>query len=517
MWPLSYKKISHIIGAEFSLNHHNKNLNIYGIFSDSRKMSKIVTNYLDSNHLSPDPFLFVAIKGEIFDGHTYLNECFEQGLRCALVDKHSPYLKNLKSEYLDRCFRVENVVTALRKLAKEFRKTFTFPVIAIGGSNGKTTTKEILSSFLTYSDQKITKTQKSENGFLGVAFTLLQESHQQEDPPSALVLEIGIDEVGAMQQHLDIAKPDVALLTALGPEHLTGLKTWQIAVSEELILFSSPSCENIWQLCDEKLREHFLEQSKNSDFLRKISQDTVVTEKSSQHYFNKNILSNLNVIYWELTSISVNDSTIHIQNNEKTLFQGSIPLIGKHNVQNFVLAFASALHLGQTPENILTGFQNYQSPAQRFNFVSLPHNTIMIDDTYNSSPGSMAAALEILQLDEWKTKPKILILGDMLELEDESKFWHENLFKQLEELEDAHLCLFGSAMYNCYRLLKNNRQRTIKLQETRKILDWSDSHHEPTIFLEKLKPHLKGSIILIKGSRGMRLERFVQGVENFFS
>ncbi len=536
MWPLSYKEILEHLNLTFTIQPDrilggvNEEM-IHGICTDSRKLKNYRAVFTASN--SNIPLLFVAIKGEKFDGHKYLLDMFKNGLALALVDKKSEHVSTLPAEYLSCCIQVDCVQTALRTFAANFRKSFNFPVIAIGGSNGKTTTKEVLYSMLSFQNRKITKTQKSENGFLGVAFTILQDAHNKNTQTDALVLEIGIDEIGAMQKHIDIARPDVALLTALGPEHLSGLKNWETAVAEELILFSAPKVKRVWQLCDPKLREHFLMHSENLSFIKTLKNDMIVLEvikeKTSTEYsenlqIQKRIKEHsLNSVYWQIETISYDSAHITITNcSDSTTFASSpfkskIPLSGKHNIQNFALAFGAALVLDISVENITKGFEKYAPPPQRSKISHLPFDTILFDDTYNASPMSMNAALNFLKHSDWREKRKILVLGDMLELEDESKFWHENLAFQLADLQNADLCLFGSAMYNCYGRLKETRKIVPVSDAKDLLLEWSSDTVDPSVFLEKLGPFLKGAIILVKGSRGLKLERFVQSVENFFS
>lgn len=527
MWPLSGKQIFEMIYDIPCDKPALHTIRIDGIIADSRQIVKHTCS--DSDHSDYKiPFLFVAIQGEKFDGHAYLKNCFEQGVALALVNKHSSYLKELNAEERERCLAVDDVIASVRQLAKKFRSTFTFPVIGIGGSNGKTTTKELLFSFLSYENRKITKTQKSENGFLGIAFTILQKDHCVSNPPHALVLEIGIDDIGAMEKHVQVAKPDVVLLTALGPEHLTGLKTWETAAQEECILFRTPHCLRVWQFNDPKIYEYFLNVTQDSVSVDTIKNDYFVFDVSKNNFNEifsnfKKMLGSKNrdpnhTLFWCVEEITPQNLTIKIANDKNfhnILISKKIPLSGKHNAANFALAVGAACAIGLTSKNILDGFQSFIPPPQRSNLLSLPYDTLLFDDTYNASPASVLAALDVLMLSSWNKRKKIIILGDMLELGDESQFWHESLFPHLQSLHNAHLCLFGSAMYNCYRLFKEMDADFCQKQQLN--VDWLAAAQNPAKFFERLTDSLKGSIILVKGSRGMQLERFVRCVEKFFS
>lgn len=492
MWPLSAAQIYKILTDTDCPNKQFESIKIQGVATDSRKIN---------------PFdLFIAIKGDKLDGHSYLKECFEKNVPLALAQKQSVFLNDLSEEQKSKCILVEDVTASFRKLAKYFRSQFPFPVIAIGGSNGKTTTKEILYSMLLGDHHFVTKTEKSENGFLGMAVTLTQKGHNISNPPSALVLEIGIDDIGAMSQHAELAQADIALLTALGPEHLEGLKTWEIAAKEELILFSLKKTKRIWQLCDEKISEHFFELLKKDP--ESLKNDIVVIPSD---FTKKSALLNVNfqTLTWKVIASTPQETTIEIENQTYT-----IPLPGNHNAANFALAFAAAIANQQTIDGIRKGFKKFHPPAMRSKITTFPNGTILYDDSYNASPMSMTSALVSLENKDWKDQSKIVVLGDMLDLGTESKHWHMELTHILKKLKHTHLCLYGPAMYDCYKLLKENEDRLLTENQTRVF--WRDAFEHPGLFFDQLPADLSNYIILVKGSRGMQLERFILAAEEKF-
>jgi UDP-N-acetylmuramoyl-tripeptide--D-alanyl-D-alanine ligase len=526
MWPLSAAQIYKILTDTDCPNKQFESIKIEGVATDSRKINP-------SN-------MFIAIKGDKLDGHSYLKECLEKNIPLALAQKQSVFLNDLSEEQKSKCILVEDVTASFRKLAKYFRSQFSFPVIAIGGSNGKTTTKEILYSMLLGDHNKVTKTEKSENGFLGMAVTLTQKAHNTSNPPNALVLEIGIDDIGAMSQHTELAQADIALLTALGPEHLEGLKTWEIAAKEELILFSLKKTKRIWQLCDEKISEHFFALLKTDpESLKKdvivIQMDPAVkprddtdaelSSRSAELSSRSAELSSRGaelssrgltagssvekIITWKIIASTPQETTIEIENQIYT-----IPLPGNHNAANFALAFATAIANKQTLDDIRKGFEKFRPPAMRSKITTFPNGTILYDDSYNASPMSMTSALVSLENKDWKARPKIVVLGDMLDLGTESKHWHVELTHALKKLKHTHLCLYGPAMYDCYKLLKENEDRL--LTENQTCVFWRDAFEHPGLFFDQLPADLSNYIILVKGSRGMQLERFVLAAEEKF-
>jgi len=495
MWPQSAKQIFEILTETQCVHSAFESIKIQGVATDSRTAQ-------------PNE-MFVAIKGEKFDGHDYLKDCFEKNkIAIALVCQTSKQFQTLDAEHKKRCIAVADVTLAFRKLAHFFRSQFSFPVLAIGGSNGKTTTKEMLYSMLIGHDKNVTKTEKSENGFLGMAVTLTQKKHNQSNPPHALVLEIGIDDIGAMAQHVALAQPEIALLTALGPEHLEGLKTWEIAAAEELILFSYPTTTRVWQLSDEKILLHFLRTAHDDpDSLKK---DFAVVPKDL--YEKKTALQDLkktnavkHICIWEIQNATAQETKIQI---DKETYH--IPLPGEHNACNFALAFATALANKESKESIQAGFSKFIPPDMRSNIVTLKNQTVLYNDAYNASPMSVKSALTALENKDWRHRPKIVVLGDMLDLGEESKHWHTELFYTLKNLKHTHLCLYGQAMYDCYKLLKENEDR---LNENQTRVFWLSAAEHPELFFQQLPTDFSPFVILVKGSRGMKLERFIHVVQ----
>jgi UDP-N-acetylmuramoyl-tripeptide--D-alanyl-D-alanine ligase len=512
MWPLTGKEIYESITKVTKSGNSFDDFIIEGVCIDSRK-------------IKPYHF-FIAIEGDRFDGHVYLAECFEKGVHMALVNKDSPHLNQLSKHDREKCIEVDNVLDKFREFAKFMRQRFSFPVFGIAGSNGKTTTKEMLASLLSGGNFKVTKTEKSENGFLGMALTLCQEAHHVKSPPNALVLEIGIDDIGAMEQHVSLGMPHISLITALGPEHLEHLINWETAAAEELILFRNPNTKRIWQFSDKKVfqafQEYIKDQELNSLNPIRTNNDYVVIEKNEFEKLlihKEKILKNIShIIVWQPIQYSSFDSDLKFEiypngENQKSLenMVFKVPMPGAHNAANFALAFASATMQKRTPQEISLGWENFAPPPMRSRITSLKNGAVLFDDSYNSSPMSLEAALHSLDNKEWNRKIKFIVLGDMLDLGSESKYWHEKIFYSLKNLQNAYLCLYGSAMYDCYKLLKETEDMLILHNKTR--LFWLAANEEPSQFLDSIDVNMSDFVILVKGSRGMKLDRLVKSIE----
>lgn len=501
MWPLTGQEIYRIITGQSDASPAFAQQNFHGASTDSRKIK--------------ENEIFVAIQGEKLDGHDFLREVLAKGIKLILVQKDKPQIKALSTQEKSHLLAVDDVLKAFRQLAKQMRNTFHFPVIGVGGSNGKTTSKEMLFAMLQGSQRKITKTEKSENGFLGMAITLTQNAHSKAEPPFALVLEIGIDTMGAMTQHLDLGSPDIALLTALGPEHLSGLKNWDTAAKEELILFSGKKTKRCWQLADEKIREAFYQTLKEAP--ETLQHDCVVMEASMYPEYlrhKRNLPTSCREMVWsvEKETPTTSDVSISETHNMEKRHLAHVPLPGKHNAANFALAWAAATLTGLSAEQIKSGFAHFVPPPMRSAVRTLPNETVLYDDAYNASPMSIKAALNSLAAPQWQNRKKIIVLGDMLDLGTESKFWHEDLSQCLSQVQNAYLCLYGSSMYDCYKLLHEKEDTLLKQNQAR--LFWLNTTEDPSLFLSYIGSSLPHAVVLVKGSRGMRLERLTKAIED---
>lgn len=499
MWPKSLAELAVRLGAKTPASLA-PTLLVEALETDSRKIGPAE--------------LFVAIRGETHDGHSFVATAFEKGARAAVVERS---WWDTHPEFQGRCFAVDNTTEALRSLAQSFRQDFRFPLIAVGGSNGKTTTKEMLSCLLGALNAPVTRTHKSENGFLGLAITLTQRAHNVRNATAAIVAEIGIDASGAMIEHVAIAKPDVALLTALGPEHLAGLGTWDNAVEEELVLFrkAPPSCRRVWQCAEPRL----------VDVIHEVrAGDVLVAEQEfpwDQHPTVKSLRETRRISFlrYNLTSQKATSSQMEVQ-WEPSVGHGEaqawssifeIPLPGIHNAQNFALALATAALHCSDKNQLAHAWKKFVPPEMRSRVVQLARGTTLYDDCYNASPASMAAAFDALLSEEWKSKHKVLVLGDMLDLGEESKSWHLQLVENLLKFENSDLCLFGTAMYDVFNEIRNKHSDVLRRANI--VLRHAGPEKSPATFLEDVSERLAGSVVLVKGSRGMDLGRFVKSCE----
>lgn len=382
--------------------------------------------------------IFIAYEDGDYDGHREVERVIDAGGWAVVSDRPGP-----------RRFLVEDTLVAARKLAAFFRKRFSFPVIAVGGSNGKTTTKELIAAAL---GPRAAKTSETMNGWTGIPYTILDRRHRREDPPSALVLEIGIDAVGAMKEHARLVDPDVSVLTMIGPEHLAGLGDVETVAREEKELFTDRA-RRVVNMADARLASAARDGDVRVEGWKRIDVGP----------------------YW--TGIDYGG-------------EFEVPLAGAHNASNLALAIAVARALGRRDEEIRDGLASFEAPSMRCQIHRLATDTILIDDAYNASPPSMAAAFSLLE--EWPNRPRVLVLGDMLDLGAASEAAHLALVPALEKMKGARIYLRGDAMKVVHDALPESM-----------LLARDDSR-----FLDDIR----GAVVLVKGSRGMHLEHVVRSI-----
>jgi UDP-N-acetylmuramoyl-tripeptide--D-alanyl-D-alanine ligase len=410
--------------------------------------------------------LFVALVGENADGHDYIAKARAAGASAVVHSKDFTPPPDVAS------FPVEDTLAAWRALAKAWRREFHIPVAAIAGSAGKTTSKELVAALFRGRWGNVLNTEGSQNGFQGVPTTLLRLSAGHE----AAVIEVGIDEPGAMIQHLDLVKPDCGLLTSIGPEHLEKLIDLDTVESEEGLLFRA------------------LEENKG---LAAVNlDDERIRNQSSQ-------LHEANTIAYSLRKKA--DIRGHLQVSGESLFldveglreksvRFPVPLEGAHNALNLLGAIALAHGLGLSPEEMLQGLNTFTPPPGRSE-VHHWQGCKVFADTYNANPTSVEAALETLfsgapQGQTW------VCLGDMLEMGNLEEELHRGLADPILKHGVKHVLLFGPRMKY---LLDELRARGFE-----GTLEHFDSHEAVAARLRaSAKP---GDTILLKGSRGMRME-----------
>lgn len=405
---------------------------------------------IDTRKIEPNS-LFVAIKGEHFDANTFAKEALDKGASYVIIDNEVFYIDQ-------RTILVKDSLIALQELAKFHREFLKLPIIALTGSNGKTTTKELI--HLVLSKKYRTKaTIGNLNNHIGVPLTLLSFSSDTE---------IGIVEMGANHKKeieflCELAKPDYGYITNFGKAHLEGFGNVEGVIEAKSEMY------------------HYLSENDKLAFINledRIQVEKAKTLKSYSFGVNK---ENADV---NITSVKANPF-VEISYSNLTI---STHLIGLYNANNINAAITIGKYFGIEDAAIKAALESYIPENNRSQLIFKGTNQIILD-AYNANPSSMIVALEnFLQLEN---PNKIMILGDMFELGQESHQEHKAIVTLLLN-EEKVICYFIGAAFYANRIDKNN----FYFYETFEAF----SNH-----LQKTK--IENSSVLIKGSRGMALER----------
>lgn len=428
--------------------------------------------------------LFIALKGELHDGHEFIQDALARGARGILCRRGFPISGIDKNHCV---FPVEDTLAAYRRLAAGWRREFSIPVIAVAGSVGKTTTKELLASILTGKWPHILKTQGSQNGFVGIPLTLLELRSEH----GAAVIEVGIDETNAMQQHMAIVAATGAVLTAIGPEHLEKLRDIPTVAREEGIALSSVAHTGglvAINLDDPWIRPHY-------QILR-------VGRKIA--YSLTGLGNDTDTLRAELTA---DGRSLRVYGRGVQDETFALPLPGRHNASNLLGAIAVAVGLGLTPQEIRKGLSAFKGADGRSELRELPGPTPVVCDYYNANPSSMEAGLDLLALVSKSAtgggRQRWACLADMLELGRDEERFHRELANKIIQLQLENVLLYGPRMQALHAELqaKGFRGKARHFENQAGLAD---------ALVHEARP---GDAILIKGSRGMKMEEVWKRLE----
>ena len=425
-------------------------MNIEAIHNLFLKCSSIS---IDTRKITPNS-LFVAIKGDRFDANTFSKEALEKKASYVVIDNSNFYID-------ERTILVQDSLTTLQELAKFHRNYLKLPIIALTGSNGKTTTKELINCVL--SKKYNTKaTVGNLNNHIGVPLTLLSFDSKTE---------IGIVEMGANHQKeiaflCEIAQPDFGYITNFGKAHLEGFGGIEGVIKGKSEMYS------------------YLLQHNKTVFINlddSIQVDKTKNFKTFSFGFNK---AEADVTILDIKAnpfVAVTFSNINIQTH----------LIGLYNANNINAAITIGKYFNVPENDIKSALESYVPENNRSQLIYKNTNEIILD-AYNANPSSMAFAIaNFIQLNK---ENKVVILGDMFELGTESSLEHKVVVNSLLN-EDETTCYFIGKDFYHNKIEKNNLY----------FYDTFDS------FSNDFKHNnLQDSIILIKGSRGMALERVLE-------
>ena len=457
MSKFTFNEIISATNAEIVISG-DKNFTFTDIVTDSRKII--------------DGSLFIAFKGENFDGENFAIDAIEKGAAGVIVSRDCPAEKLPSTGIV---LKVDNTLTAYQKIARDWRMKFNFPIVAITGSNGKTTTKDLTAAVLS-SLGEVQKTTGNFNNEIGVPLTLLglNETHK------SAVVEIGMRGLHQIEELAKIVKPNIGIVTNVGETHI------------ELL----GSIDNI-----AKAKRELVEAIDSGGVVILNADDTNVIGMKSH------VNSGVKIMTFGIDHeadikaeniINNSASTVFNVKYKNNLHEFEIPMLGRHNVLNALAAIAVGVSVGLKADEIRKGFSKLSKTKMRFEIVE-KNGLHIINDAYNASPASMRAAIQTTA--EMSTGRKIAVLGDMLELGDISEKAHREVGTELVKYKFDILITFGKLgkfIANGAKDAGLNRVYT------------TDTHEEAANCL--LKVLQEGDTILVKGSRGMKMEKIIEQI-----
>jgi UDP-N-acetylmuramoyl-tripeptide--D-alanyl-D-alanine ligase len=423
---------------------------------------------IDSRNVKKNS-IFVAITGEKFDGHKFAVSAINNGAESIVINRNQ--LKNFLSIDVP-IITVKDTTEALSFLANVWRRKLSTQVISITGSSGKTSVKEMLSKLLA-EKYSVCKTEANNNNHIGVPLTILSAKKNDE----ILLLEHGTNHFGEIGYTTKIAEPNFALITNIGNSHLEYLKTKSGVFKEKKSLFDITS-NNHGQLfinSDDKILSRQIGKYPNAITFG-FNQTSDVCGK---------ILSYDKYGY----------PKVQIKSNSKSI-ETIIPLLGESSAKNFLAAVAIGINLSLSKKNILDAVKKFKPYDKRLNVTRYKNHTI-VDDSYNSNPDSLKSSIEaVIHITEGEKR--ILILGDMFELGAKSIELHEGISRIISKKN----------IDTVYTIGENIKRLNTKLEKKNVSNRHFGTRKNLAVFLQKLD--LQNSVVLIKGSRGMKMEEFVK-------
>ena len=427
----------------------------------------------DSRNIE-DKSIFIALKGDNFNGNEFVLDAINKGALLCIVDEVLFDVNKTKSCSI---IMVKDTREALKKLAKYYRERLDIKIVGITGSTGKTTTKDLLAAFLGYK-YKVFKTKGNFNNEIGLPLMIFQLDESYD----IAVLEMGMNNLNEIHNLANIARPDIALITNIGISHIENLKTRENILKAKMEITDYFSTENTLIINCE------------NDLLKNINTENYMVVKAGMEekhydYFAENI------------SLEEEGSTFQIYN--KNTLEGVLvlPIPGRHNIENALIAFACARILGASFNEIELGLKNLTYTSMRLEINKGSKFTI-INDAYNASPDSMRAALDVqCNIDG---KRKVAILGTMKELGEASYCAHKSVGQYAKEKGIDILIAVGEYKEAFLDGFKDN-SKCILVETTEKVAG---------IIEELIRDE---DIILVKASRSMKFENIITKLQHLNS
>jgi UDP-N-acetylmuramoyl-tripeptide--D-alanyl-D-alanine ligase len=466
MIQMSLDELAAVVQGDLHSGPFAEDRLVEGISIDSRRIKK-------GN-------LFVAIPGDRFDGHQFVREATKKGAKAALVARDRKRIIDQEAFKKMAVILVEDTKRALRDVAAWYRQKFDIPTIAVTGTNGKTTTKDMIAEVLS-SRLKVLKSPRSFNNLIGVPLSLFQLNSRHQ----ALVIELGMSSPGEIGTLTRISNPSLGVITNVGPAHLESMESVEKIARAKFELPDNMSSPKTLIL--------------NAD-------DPILAKRAIQKKRDEKVIS-----FGVENKADFNADRIELNGNGYISFRVNreliinLRLLGIHNVYNALAAFAVGTLLKLDPEEIKRKLERYLPSDLRMELVRI-RGIRVINDSYNANPVSVQKALETLK--EIKTRGRrIAVLGDMLELGEKAKDFHLKIGRKVAQSGLDLLVVVGELA----RFIAEGAREAH--MSSRDILTFESNQQAGIFLLENLK---EGDLLLVKGSRRMKTEEVVLTLKTLY-
>ena len=411
--------------------------------------------------------IFFALKGDTFNGNHFALKALEKGCAAVVVDE--------KIQSSDpRIFETSDVLLTLQTLSLIHRQQFSLPVIGITGSNGKTTTKELIHSVLSSTFQTLA-TKGNLNNHIGVPVTLLGLKPIHD----IAIIEMGANHVGEIGELSSLALPGYGIITNIGKAHLEGFGSLENIVKTKTELYKSVKSRNGTLFVN----------GDNALLLNHAAEtDKILYGKDKQNHCTGEIIK-------ESPFLTISFLVNHSFGKASKGISGRInsQMVGAYNFENIMAAITIGLFFGVSPKSVTHAIEAYAPANSRSQLINNGRNVILLD-AYNANPTSMAAAIENFSV--FGKSPKAVILGDMLEMGDVSLQEHQQILKVIEEKKFDLIILVGREFMS----VANSSNHLMVFENSFQASQWL------------LQNPLHGFHILVKGSRGIQMEKVLEAL-----
>ena len=430
----------------------------------------ICENFCKDTRILQNGDVYVGIKGENFDGNTLYKQAIENGAKvCILqgIEVDEEYIKDKEVSII----LVDDTIKAIGKIANFKRNLYgkDFPVIAVTGSVGKTSTKDIIASVVS-EKYKVLKTEGNMNNHIGLPFTILKLKDEE-----ALVVEMGMNHFGEIDYLTNIAEPNIAVITNIGTSHIGNLGSRENILKAKLEILNSKNIKNVVINNDNDLLHKWYEENKNKYEIHTYGIENESNSKAKDIYL-----------------MEQSSKFTAITENEK--YEITVPVGGEHFVYNALCALTVGRVLELSKKEIENGIKKFELTKKRMEISKIKDNVTIINDSYNASFDSMKAALKYLK--DIEGERKIAVLGDMLELGSYAEDLHRKVGEEFNKNNIDVLVTVGE--------LSKNINNVVNTKENYHF----ENNKEAEVFLNKeLK---QGDVALFKASNGMKFFEIIE-------